>query len=116
MVPGTLVCSESRKKSEPQHVSAKGGLAKRNPPFLHRRRKYAEPVIGRAFARPVGYCALRAATRLTRLGGLLKTGWRSARSSTTDWSLARQKSITPFRPHGKWSALLPQDRPALKLC
>ena len=36
--------------------------AKRNPGSNQRFRDCAEPVIGRAFARPVGYCALRASS------------------------------------------------------
>jgi len=41
--------------------SAEGGIAKRIPP-THARRpaQYAEPVIGPASARPVGYCAYEA--------------------------------------------------------
>jgi hypothetical protein len=39
--------------------SSADGIAKAYSAILASAAQYAEPVIGRAFARPVGYCALK---------------------------------------------------------
>jgi hypothetical protein len=57
---GLVRCSASGFRTRPGHrLNTKGGLAKRNPPFLHRRHNTRSVLSCAHRARPVGCCALR---------------------------------------------------------